>query len=187
MFKQLLIVLALTVTPLQARTWADAGGWEVAESTDRDGCYMASEFQGPGDTTLILTHQLNGRILLGVSNTNWSISKDDKFADLRYVLDKVAYSGGEAVAVIHNDGSKGFVTLLNADFLTDFAASKSLDIKRGDVVVDELLLNGSAAGLAQMGKCMAHLKAVEAAAAREKARWKHIPKDPFAKTPATAD
>ncbi len=165
-------------TPLAARDWADAGGWEVGEA-GTDGCYMASEYEGEGDTLLIVNVHADGEAFISATNYGWS-AKEKQGYDLTYALNGRVFRGGKSVGIV--DGlRKGFGARMPGDFLNHFAAASSLHISTDDgVVIDQLNLEGSAAGLAQVRRCVAHVKAVAAAAAREKARFAHIPKDPFA-------
>jgi TonB family protein len=73
------------------------------------------------------------------------------------------------------------VTAFGSEFLRDFAKSPYLVVKSDEgTVVTKLALKGSAAGLSQLRRCVAHLETVAAAEAREKARFAQIPEDPFA-------
>jgi hypothetical protein len=60
-----------------------------------------------------------------------------------------------------------------------FAKSTYLHIYRGDVVVDKLSLEGSAAGRAAFERCWSYAVADDKAKTGERNRWKYIPKDPF--------
>ena len=136
------------------------------------------EYEGDGATNLLLSLDIEGANSLMVDNYNWS-TKDDEEYDIDYYLTAGVYDKHASRGYEHK-GRHGFVTYFEAKFLTYFAASKSLDIRRGDVVVDELSLSGSGAAIAEMRRCVGLLKAKADAEAREKAKWAHIPKDPFA-------
>ena len=144
-----------------------------------DTCGMALEYEGKGETMLMLLLGADGTVMMSVANYAWSTVPEQKY-ELAYYLNGTVYEGGASVG-IHNGARKGFVTTFAPDFLKHFQASSNLKI-RGDkaVLIDSLDLDGSAAGLAQVRRCVAHLKAIAAAAAREKARFAHIPDDPFA-------
>ena len=168
---------ALTAAPLHAREWTSAGGWDIVESGDF--CGMGLEYEGEGETLLVLGLSIDGSVTMSVSNYNWSAVRDQDY-DLVYYLNGTAYAGGDSTGAAVG-ARKGFVTNMERDFLKNFAASTYLTIRSKDgVLVDDLKLDGSAAGLAQLRRCVAHLKVVAAVAAREKARFAHIPPDPFA-------
>lgn len=170
----------LVSTGAEARTWPAAGGWDIVQGDDS--CAITSEFQGPGDTELYLILNLDGSAILAVSNSQWSI-QDKQELELSYHLNGTSYSGGKAVGITQSYIKKGFVTRFGPEFVADFIKSTYLHIYKGETVVDKLDLAGSGAGIAQARRCLSHVKALADAAAREKARWAHIPKDPFAGDP----
>lgn len=184
--RSVLAIAALASSPLQAREWADAGGWTIVESDDKKSCFMMMDYEGPGETYLLLSREIDGKNILGVSNQGWSIKAGDKFTDVEYHLSNAVFSGGTAFGVEHSAGRRGFATTFGSDFLPKFAASAYVHIYRGETLVDRLSLAGSSAALAQLSRCLANIKAIAAADAREKARWNSIPKDPFAKPAATS-
>jgi TonB family protein len=146
---------------------------------------MSSEYEGEGETTLYLLLDADRDVFLAVTNSNWS-TKEGEAYDLSYILNGVEYGGGKSI------GTKlayrpGFLTKMEADFLTHFAAGRSLHIYRGESRVDQLSLSGSAAGIGVLRRCVASVKARLDAEAREKARFAHIPKDPFAAPPPTPE
>ncbi|MBV2147432.1 energy transducer TonB [Sphingobium sp. AS12] len=96
-----------------------------------------------------------------------------------YLLNGTSYGGGSAVGDA-DKSKKGFVSRFDGTFLSDFAAGSSLTIYRGELLVDQLSLKGTTAGVAMVRRCMAALKANKAAAERERQRLAHIADDPFA-------
>jgi TonB family protein len=162
--------------PVRAREWPSAGGWDVVEGDDY--CAITSEFEGPGDSELYVILQLDGKVIVSLSNNNWTIKEDDAL-ELTFIVNGKAYGGGKALGAPLS-GKPGFVTQFEPGFIDDFIKSKSLDVYKGKTVVDNLNLAGSAAGIAQARRCLSHLRIEQQAAAREKARWSHIPEDPFA-------
>jgi TonB family protein len=172
-------VALLSTNPALARDWASAGGWDVAE-VDSETCVMGLEYEGEGSTMLLLGLRTDGGFFLAASNHGWSAKKDQVY-ELVYEFDDVQYDGGKSLGT-ESGGRRGFVTTFHPSFLKNFAAATYINIKSSDgVTIDELKLTGSAAGLAQVRRCVAHLGAIAAADARERARFAHIPKDPFAK------
>ena len=169
-----------------AKDFGEHGGYQVVaiEGTspeDRGGCVMAEDdFEGPGGTRLRLFRYVKEPDLIAViiDNYNWT-SKNDEEYELEYRFDKYFYArtGIGTVDGIHH----GFMAIFPfSDFAETFAKSSRLHVYRGDTVVDKLLLDGSAEGLSAFDRCWRYVLADDAAKARERARWKDIPKDPFA-------
>lgn len=175
-----LAVVSASSTPCVARDWASAGGWDIAESGN-DACIMAMEYAGEGDTIFAVSLDINGNVIGFATNTAWSAKKDEKY-DLSYELDDSVYSGVKSIGV-GDYTRRGFAVAFRSEFLGDFTKSSGLRIKMGETIVDDLKLTGSAAGLQRLRQCVAHVKGVATAAAREKARFNHITKDPFAASP----
>jgi len=162
--------------PALARDWPNAGGWAIGEGSEF--CGMSSEYEGKGDTELMLMVGLDGNVIVSVKNSGWSPVEGQKY-DLEFYLNGTSYGGGAAVG--DADGyKKGFVAKFGGDFAQDFAGGSSLAIYRGQTLVDKLSLRGTAAGVAMVRRCVAALKADRDAAAREKARFADIADDPFA-------
>jgi TonB family protein len=182
----LFVALGAVSTPATAREWPDAGGWSIAETDENDGCLMASDFEGEGDTKLVVSLGIDGRVYVIANNYNWSATPGALY-EFQYVVNGSRYSGGKAVG-FESGLRKGFGTKMSAEFLDDFARGSSLRIYKEDGgLVDDLNLDGSGAGVAQLRRCVAHVKAVAAAEAREKARIAHIPRDPFADASSSAN
>jgi len=166
---------------VSARTYASrtVGGWTVAASKDGMGCFTAREYDRNRGTTLLLGLDTDGTNRLVVLNENWSIKPKDQLK-LNFRLSNSSYPAHFAVGII-SDGEPGFATSFGAKFPSYFAASKVLNISRGDVPVERLDLDGADAAVAELRNCVADVQAKPAAAREEKARSDDIPKDPFAK------
>lgn len=137
------------------------------------------EFDGPGATDLTLLQFVDGRVGMLVSNYDWSAKPDEKY-EITYLLNDEGYAG-ESVGTkigIRN----GFMGFFPPEFAFDFAKGESLHIFLGDTRVDQLSLDGTANAMKMVGRCLTVVRAEIAAAEREKARFAHIPKDPFAIT-----
>lgn len=164
-------------TPAIAAEDVTVAGWQVGE-IDGESCVMVSDFEGKGETTLGVALRTDGQVYLSLTNYNWSAVPERAY-DLAFALDGTSYSGGKSIGY-QNSGKKGFITTFEPDFLQHFAQSTYLKVSSADgVTIDDLDLAGSAAALVQMRRCVAHLKSVAAAEAKEKARLAHIPEDPF--------
>jgi TonB family protein len=173
------IATALVSFPASAREWPDAGGWTIAESDNA--CGLMQEFEGKGETELVLVASNDGKIGLSVRNAGWSPTEGQDY-DLDFVLNGRSYGGGGAVGLA--DGyKKGFAAAFGDDFMRDFASGTSLLIYRGETLVDQLSLKGTAAGVAMLRRCLSAIKADKAAADREMQRFAHIADDPFAAKP----
>ncbi|RJG51825.1 TonB family protein [Sphingobium terrigena] len=96
-----------------------------------------------------------------------------------FLLNGTSYGGGAAIGVAEGY-KKGFVATFGEDFGRDFTAGSSLQIYRGETLVDQLSLKGTAAGMAMVRRCLAAIRADKSAAQREKQRYAHIADDPFA-------
>lgn len=178
----LLASLASTIwsAPAAARDWPATAGWDIVEGDDY--CAMAQEYEGKGDTQLMLGRHLNGSTLLVVSINGWSAKKDQPY-NLTFHVDGDEYSGGKSVGYGESHARRGFVTRFDASFIQSVAAGSGLKIYMGDTLVDSLSLTGSAAALVTVNRCVASLRATKAAAERERQRFAHIPDDPFAGAP----
>lgn len=167
---------AMALSSAAARDWPDAGGWSIGEASDS--CGMTQVYEGKGATDLTILVYLDGNVGLMVTNADWSPTDGQKY-EMDYLLNNTSYGGGAAVGVA-SGYKKGFVAKFGGDFARDFAAGSSLRIYRGDVLVDQLSLDGTAAGMAMVRRCLAHLQSVKDAEDREKRRYAHIADDPFA-------
>lgn len=175
----LMMCAVATPSPGYARDWPDAGGWVITEV--ENGCGVFQEFEGKGDTQLLVVVNLDGTAAAMMTNTGWSAIKDGKY-ELSWHLNGSTYKGtaigtGESYA-----SRKGFIGLFGVDFVDDFARGSSLRVFRDDVTVDNLSLNGTAAAVAMAKRCLAHLQSVRNAEERERKRFAHIADDPFADT-----
>jgi hypothetical protein len=162
----------------QEYSMRDVGGWTIAASKDKKGCFLTRTYDGPGATTLLLGVDIDGSNHLSVLNENWSIKPDDRL-DLNFRLSNGGYSKHPVVGMASED-KKGFVTSFETKFISYFATSKALHIYRGDVPVEQLNLDGSGAAVAELQNCVGIFKAKTAAGAREEDRSDQIPRDPFA-------
>jgi len=158
-------------------TTRDIGDWIVAPSEDGQGCFLTKVYEHLGDTTLLFGLDPDGKNRLSVLNANWSIKPKDQLS-LDFRLSKGSYAKHFAIGMA-SDGKQGFVTSFEAKFSAYFAASKMLDIFRGDVPVERLSLDGSGAAVAELRKCVA-ARRERPVAADGKVRSDDIPEDPFA-------
>lgn len=175
------------LTAAAAKDFGEHGGYEVAgfegtSETNRGGCVMAEDdFEGPGGTRLRIFRyvQYPELVAVKVENYNWSAKEKEEY-ELTYQFGGGYYYDRTATGVVDSI-YRGFLALFPyEDFMTTFAKSTFLHIYRGDTVVDKLSLKGSAAGRVAFDRCWSYVVAADAAKARERARWKDIPKDPFA-------
>lgn len=171
------MVAAVFATPASARSWPDAGGWDIVESDDS--CYVSSEFEGKGDTQLTLVIYPDGQALAFMTNTGWTAKTGEEYV-MSWVLNGSSYTGPNIGSGKEYDSRKGFGAKFGADFVGDFGKAADLRVYRGSVLVDQLSLVGSGAAVAMGRRCAAHVQASIAAVEREKKRLAHIADDPFA-------
>lgn len=175
--------------PASARDYAarDVGDWTVAASKDGKGCFLTRDYDRTGGTSLFLGLDVDGTNRLSVLNANWSIRPEDRLK-LNFRLSNSSYPAHFAIGIV-SEGKQGFVTSFGAKFPSYFAASKTLDISRGDVPVERLSLDGGDAALPQLLKCVDDQRAKPPMAGKAGAPGDagdmpdHIPKDPFAPSP----
>jgi hypothetical protein len=176
----------LMVAPATAhsRLWPNSGGWSINQSAED--CSMADTYEGPGATMLVILAQPDGRVVLGVTNYNWSTVEDQRY-DLSFRLNGQEFGGGASIG--YRDGiRRSFVAGFPGTFLDHIAAGSDLEIYNGETLVDDLSLDGTAEAVATLRRCVAIVRAEQAAAERERRRLEHIPRDPFAvpdRQPAT--
>ena len=162
----------------QAYPAKEVGSWTVAASKDGQGCFLTRTYDRPGQTTLLVGLEVDGDNHVTLLNANWSIKPKDQ-VKLNFRLAKAAYADHFAVGM-ESEGKKGFVTRFEAKFLADFAASTTLDITRGKVPVEKLALDGSAAAVKELRRCVWIHKAKGLGIETGKERADGIPADPFA-------
>jgi hypothetical protein len=159
----------------------EVGGWTVAASKDRKGCFVTRDYARPGNTTLLLGVDIDGTNHLSLLNANWSIKPQDQLR-LNFRLSTGGYAKHAAVGMF-SDGKRGFVTTFEAKFPAYFAASNTLYVARDDVPVERLSLDGSGAAVAELRRCVWIHRVKSTGKASEKARPDAIPTDPFASEP----
>lgn len=157
----------------------DLGDWTLAPSEDGQGCFLTRVYKRPGGTTLLLGLDRDGSNHLTVLNDNWSIKPKERLS-LDFRLTSGGYPKHFAVGLA-SDGKRGFVTSFESAFPTYFAKSQRLDIARGDVPVERLMLDGSGAAIAALRDCITAQTAAPAKASRDDAALDGIPRDPFSK------
>lgn len=182
-------VASISSSPVLAkmRLFGTAGGYEVAgQASTRDeqgGCIATYEYDGQGSTKTTIFRTLkpdvSDVVWLTVVNFEWSAKENQMFA-LKYSFDQGEYDR-DAKGVVRDTIYKGFMSGFPAEeFLSVFARSNSLHITFGDKVVDRLKLDGSTEGIALFKKCWDWAVGTERAAQAERARFRGIPRDPFA-------
>ena len=181
----LVVAGPVAAAPYGART---VGDWTLAPSEDGRGCFLTRQYDGAGDTTLLLGLDIDGANHLSVLNGNWSIKPKARLA-LDFRLSNGGYTDHDAVGMTSN-GKKGFVTSFEAKFPGYFSTSEALYITRNAVPVARLSLAGSGAAVVELRRCVdaQRIEVAAGAKAATKARGKTekakagdpIPKDPFA-------
>ncbi len=175
-----LIPALLLSTPSLARDYAtrDVGPWVVSASSDRKGCFLTRTYDGPRATTVQFGLDADGTNRLTVLNANWSIQAKEQLR-LTFRLSNASFPRHLSIGIA-TEGKRGFVTSFGVNFPTALAASNFLHIRRGDVPVEELTLDGSGAAIAELRKCVDLYRNAPAARPAAKAEKGRIPTDPFA-------
>jgi hypothetical protein len=156
----------------------DVGPWLVSASSDKQGCFLTRTYPGPRATTLQFGLDVDGSHRLTILNANWSVMEKEQLR-LNFRLSNASFPRHLAIGIAA-EGKKGFVTSFGAAFPSTFAASDFLHIRRGDVPVEDLDLDGSGAAVAEMRKCVDRFSSTRAfSPSKEDAD--RIPIDPFAR------
>lgn len=159
----------------QART---VGDWVVSPSSDQKGCFLSRTYPAPRQTTLQLGLDTDGGNRLTILNVNWSIRPRERLT-MDFRLSNAAFPRHVAIGIA-TQGKKGFVTSFGKTFPTSLAASRVLYVRRGDVPVEELGLDGSGAAIAELRRCVDQYRAPASAPRPARADRDRIPTDPFA-------
>lgn len=163
-----------------ARDWPSAEGWDVVES---DGvCGIAMTYSGKGSSELIVMLRPDGGVALQLTNTGWSASENERY-DITWSFDEGGFTGPALGVGTPSDIRRGFFGKFDTSVLTSLERSTGLQVRRGDTVVDDLSLKGSAAALRVAKRCLAAVKSDLEQARRERERFAHIADDPFADSP----
>lgn len=178
-----IVVGLISSAPTSAQDYKtrDVSGWTVSPSRDGDGCFLTRQYDGMGNTTLLLGIDADGSNHLSVLNDNWSIKPRERLK-LNFRLSGGAYTKHDVVGMA-SGGKRGFVTSFEKKFPIYFAASLALDISRGTVPVEHLDLAGSGAAVAEVRRCVDAQRANGGPRKEKGARSGDIPRDPFASGP----
>lgn len=172
------LVLILAACPAlgpavaSAQVWVDVAGWRV-EQHDR-GCGMSTTYDGSGETLMDVRQTLGeDNLAIGFRNSRWSIYPGQTYKITYLFDDEEITADGLGVA---EAGKKGFVSKLPMATWGTIAKSKSLKIRIGSTLIDQVTLSGSRSAIAAVGGCLDE----ERRLANEEAKLSHIPADPFA-------
>lgn len=171
-------ISASAETSAQEYRLRQVGGWTVAASQDRKGCFLTRVYEHAGETTLLLGLDIDRSNRLSVLNSNWSIKEKSK-QRLDFRLSNASFPKHLAVGIA-SDEKRGFVAGFGEEFPANFAASTFLHIFRGDVPVEKLDLRGSGVAVAELRRCVDLYRRKPAVAASGSDRLRDIPIDPFA-------
>lgn len=149
------------------------GGWEIGELDDA--CFATAEFVADGRPSTTIDLIWDGASLqLAASNPAWSVVAGRRYPDVEYQFDDGGYTGA-TVGVTGGVGAN-----LPPDALDRFASSTGLTIVKGEAVMANVSLRGSAAAASALRACTSRVAERNAARARREARWDYIARDPFA-------
>ena len=156
----------------------DVGPWMVSASRDKQGCFLSRTYRKPRATTLLFGLDVDGSNRLTVLNANWSIREKEPLR-LNFQLSNASFPRHLAVGIAA-EGKQGFVTSFGATFPRQLAESEFLRIRRGNVPVEDLGLDGSGAAIAEMRKCVDQYREAHAKGRAVEDDTGRIPTDPFA-------
>ena len=179
-FRRGAVALALTMCPVTAAAYETRaiGAWVVAESSDRKGCFLSRTYPAPRETTLQFGLDMDGGNRLTLLNARWSIRPRDQFKmDFRF--SNATFPRHVAIGIAAQ-GKKGFVSSFGRSFPATLAASRFLAIRRGDVPVEELDLDGSGAAITALRACVGAIRPASVTGRPARESGGHIPTDPFA-------
>ncbi|VXD01648.1 hypothetical protein [Sphingomonas sp. 8AM] len=178
----LLSAFAIAVAVAGPATAADyatreVGAWIVAVSSDGRGCFVTRTYPEPRGTTLQFGLDIDGSNRLTLLNPNWSIRAREQLK-LDFRLSNSAFPRHVAIGIAPQ-GKRGFVTDFGVTFPRSFATSDYLKVRRGEVPVEELRLDGSGAAVAALRSCVDRQR-TPAVGKPARDRGDRIPLDPFA-------
>lgn len=158
--------------------------WEFSKGDKRCLAEEYYEAEGKGTTYLSFFISVDDNTSgLMVSNRDWSAKEGAEY-NLTYYLDAGGYKDHFSIGYEEYPegkyGRKGFITFFEPAFAGYFAKSTFIKIRKGDVLVDHLDLEGSAKAVAWVQNCVAEIKEAERKRKAAEEKFSHIPKDPFA-------
>jgi len=179
----ILCLLALATTLAGPAAFAagyatrDVGAWIVSASSDQQGCFLTRTYPEPRGTTVQFGLDVDGSNRLTLLNPHWSIRAREQLR-LDFHLSNSAFPRHLAIGIAPQ-GRRGFVTDFGAAFPRSFAGSSFLKVRRGDVAVEDLRLDGSAAAVAELRTCVDRQRPVVGRRSTRDGGGR-VPLDPFA-------
>ncbi len=153
-----------------------AADWDVTQF--EDSCGVFQSFEGKGETALALILFADGRVGLTLRNSGWSANAGRKY-DIIYQIDDTSFSGAPSIGLNDIGEKVGFLSLFSDEFVSALANGDSLKVTMGEVIVDQLSLKGSAAGIARARNCLRDVNAEMRKSETERQKLAHIADDPF--------
>lgn len=175
----------LCASPVEARSFGTHGGYVVSsrDGVDPDDhsshCSMIKDFEGTGNSELLVVRYTDSADMVFVSITNgaWTINQGDEFS-LVYTIDGYSYDREATGLVV--DGRGGFFAGFPAeDFINAFSRGSGLRVYMGTTLVDSLSLSGSSVATTAFRQCFGSAVNDSKEALREYNRLSHIPANPF--------
>lgn len=174
------------------KDWPDTQGWTVGEAGE-DACGIRMEYEGKGESRLTYLKYLDGSKFFVIENYSWSAESNKRY-NIGFIIDGQSLVTKNFAAGSVDGIYKGFVQLINDEIFRHFVKGSSLriymfpEISGNDpaeesfgepFLIDQLSLSGSGPAVAQLDRCLSHVRTVSNAARREKERFDHLPDDPF--------
>lgn len=175
-----LVVALLTPATAFAAAYPtrSVGAWVLSASSDQKGCFLSRNYPAPRQTELQFGLDIDGGNRLSILNPHWSIRPRERVT-MDFRLSKIAFPRHLAIGIATGD-KRGFVTSFGRSFPIHFAASPFLHVRRGDVPVEELDLDGSGAAIAALRTCVEHQRTTFGRSETPRRSNARIPTDPFA-------
>src|SRR3546814_7808680 len=119
-------VIAITpAAPVHARSWQSPGGWEIIDGEDN--CAVFREFDGKGESHLLVILYVDGNSAATLSNTGWSTSQNETYALDWEVHEKT--NTGPAIGVGERYSiRKGFAGKIGGDFVEDIGVGSRFHV-----------------------------------------------------------
>lgn len=158
-------LLIFAPTPSPARTWPDVGPWTVVQT---DGmCIMTADYEESGNSTVGIALDVDGHVMVGDANPNWSAEQDEVYHDVSFVIDRDRHAG-DAVGIVVQ-AQRGFAIQGGGELLDAIARAKTLRIYKDGDQIDQIALVGAADGLEELRRCIASERTEQAALRRSPA------------------
>lgn len=134
--------------------WKVVQGWIIYKDAEEQSCSAGSIFQGAGETILSVDYTPSTDTAeLRIGNKGWLSLKNGDDPRVKVVLGSETYTDVETRSLVTSDYRWLLMNFHGLEFLRDFALAPSMQMYRGDVVVDKLNLTGTRAAVPDLITC----------------------------------